>query len=65
MQRESMNNRVLALFHLYLNEKPDFIEKEMMNEMRDIGWNAEQRFSFLLASAFQLDYENTVSYTHL
>ena len=58
MQRESMNNRVLALFHLYLNEKPDFIDKEMMNEMRDIGWNAEQRFSFLLASAFQLDYEN-------
>lgn len=49
------NYKIFALLGNYLNQAPDFIEKEEMDEMVTYGVSYEHGFAVLLAAAFGLD----------
>jgi hypothetical protein len=62
-QNESVkkdNYKVFALLSNYLNNAPDFIEKEEVEELVQNGVSYEYAFSVILAAAFGLDIVDNV-----
>jgi hypothetical protein len=49
------NNKVFALLSRYLNQAPDFITKEEMDDISNNGVSSEYAFAVILAAAFGLD----------
>lgn len=49
------NYKVFALLSHYLNNAPDYIDKEEMDEVVNSGVSAEYAFKLILAAAFGLD----------
>ncbi len=49
------NYKVFALLSNYLNNAPDFINKEEMDEIVKYGVSYEYAFAVILAAAFGLD----------
>ncbi|WP_036689278.1 hypothetical protein [Paucisalibacillus globulus] len=49
------NNKVFSLLSNYLNNAPDYVEKEEMDEFVQGGISYEYAFSVILAAAFGLD----------
>ncbi|MBM4761576.1 response regulator [Bacillus sp. B15-48] len=54
------NYKVFALLSKYLNDAPDFIEKEEVDELVESGVSYEYAFALLLAAAFGLDIVDNV-----
>ncbi|MBY9081582.1 hypothetical protein [Paenibacillus sp. CGMCC 1.18879] len=52
------NQQVFALLSRYLNNAPDLIKKEEMDEIVKQGVSCEYAFSLLLASAYGMDIIN-------
>ena len=55
------NHKIFALLSHYLNQAPDFIKKEDINEIVESGVSYEYAFSVLLAAAFGLDIVDSVA----
>ncbi len=49
------NSKIFALLSNYLNQAPDFITEEVIDEITEGGVSAEYAFKLILASAFGLD----------
>ena len=49
------NNKVFALLSRYLNQAPDFITKEEIDDIFNNGVSSEYAFAVILAAAFGLD----------
>lgn len=49
------NNKVFALLSRYLNQAPDFITKEEVDDIANNGVSSEYAFAVILAAAFGLD----------
>ena len=63
MQRQEkiaqMNRTVMQKMSVFLNYEPNFVKKDMLDElMRECGLSAEEAFSYILAAAVGLDHEN-------
>lgn len=61
MDFEPYNQRILALFSLYINECPDAIDEAMMREtMEYCGVNAEEAYRILISGILELREDNVL-----
>ncbi|KAA9021834.1 hypothetical protein F4V44_16430 [Niallia endozanthoxylica] len=49
------NYKIFALLSKYLNDAPDFVEKEEVDGIAESGVSSEYAFAVILAAAFELD----------
>ena len=56
---KEMNYRIFQYLSYYLNYNSDFIEKRMIDEMKEIGLSTQESFCYLLASYFDLNLEDS------